>query len=123
MVLLRSAQEAIANVRKHARATSARIDVTATDHEVVLTVTDDGIGPGDAQPGEHGFGLAGIRDRASLVGGTFEFGPGATGGARLRVRPGRAGIRILGVDGEGPFRVRFTAETPGPGGVVVELEE
>lgn len=90
VVLLRSAQEAIANVRKHARATSARIDVTATDDEVVLTVTDDGIGPGDAQPGEHGFGLAGIRDRASLVGGTFEFGPGATGGARLRVVVPRA---------------------------------
>ena len=47
----------------------------------------------------------------------------AAAGARLRVRPGRPGVRILGVDGEGPFRVRFTAETPGPGGVVVELEE
>lgn len=45
------------------------------------------------------------------------------GVARLRVRPGRPGVRILGVDGEGPFRVRFTADTPGPGGVVVELED
>jgi hypothetical protein len=47
----------------------------------------------------------------------------ASPGARLRVRPGRPGVRILGVDGEGPFRVRFTADTPGPGGVVVELED
>lgn len=85
VVLLRCAQEALANVRKHARAASATIDVAANDGEVVLTVTDDGVGPGDAQPGEHGFGLAGIRDRAALVGGSFEFGPGAAGGARLRV--------------------------------------
>ena len=90
VVLLRSAQEAIANVRKHARASTATIAVTADDADVVLTVTDDGVGPGEAQPGEHGFGLAGIRDRAALAGGTFEFGPGASGGTRLRVVVPRA---------------------------------
>ena len=66
------------------------IGVVRHNGVAVVNVTDDGIGPGDAQPGEHGFGLAGIRDRASLVGGTFEFGPGATGGARLRVVVPRA---------------------------------
>ncbi|MFE6256347.1 sensor histidine kinase [Agromyces sp. NPDC057865] len=90
VVLLRSAQEAIANVRKHARASTATIAVTADDADVVLTVTDDGVGPGEAQPGEYGFGLAGIRDRAALAGGTFEFGPGASGGTRLRVVVPRA---------------------------------
>ncbi|NUT57519.1 MAG: sensor histidine kinase, partial [Agromyces sp.] len=85
VVLLRSAQEALANVRKHARASAATIEVAATGDDVVLTVADDGVGPGEAQPGEHGFGLAGIRDRAALAGGTFEFGPGASGGTRLRV--------------------------------------
>ena len=90
VVLLRSAQEAIANVRKHARASTATIAVTADDADVVLTVTDDGVGPGEAHPGEHGFGLAGIRDRAALAGGTFEFGPGASGGTRLRVVVPRA---------------------------------
>ena len=90
VVLLRSAQEALANVRKHARASAATIEVAATGADVVLTVTDDGVGPGDAEPGEHGFGLAGIRDRAALAGGTFEFGPGASGGTRLRVVVPRA---------------------------------
>jgi signal transduction histidine kinase len=85
VVLLRSAQEALANVRKHARAMAATIDVAEREGEVELTVTDDGVGPGDAVPGEGGFGLAGIRDRAALVGGSFEFGPGAAGGSRLRV--------------------------------------
>ncbi len=90
VVLLRSAQEALANVRKHARASAATIEVAATGDDVVLTVADDGVGPGEAQPGEHGFGLAGIRDRAALAGGTFEFGPGASGGTRLRVVVPRA---------------------------------
>lgn len=90
VVLLRSAQEALANVRKHARATAATIEVTASDEEVVLTVSDDGVGPGDARPGEHGFGLAGIRDRAALAGGSFAFGPGDGGGTRLRVVVPRA---------------------------------
>ena len=87
VVLLRSAQEALANVRKHAKARTATIDVVETPagDEVVLTVADDGVGPGDVAPGEQGFGLAGIRDRAALVGGSFEFGPGPDGGARLRV--------------------------------------
>jgi hypothetical protein len=53
---------------------------------------------------------------------------GGSGRRRVVVRPGRPGVRILGirefeVEGEGPVRVRFTAETPGPGGVVVELED
>jgi signal transduction histidine kinase len=85
VVLLRSAQEALANVRKHAGAVSAAIAVTATDADVTLTVTDDGVGPGDATPGSTGFGLAGIRDRAALAGGSFAFGPGEAGGSRLRV--------------------------------------
>jgi signal transduction histidine kinase len=85
VVLLRSAQEALANVRKHARARSATVDVAERDGDIVLTVTDDGVGPGGAVPGEGGFGLTGIRDRAALVGGAFEFGPGTAGGSRLRV--------------------------------------
>ena len=51
---------------------------------------------------------------------------GARGRRRVDVRPARPGVRILGdatmrVDGEGPVRVRFTAETSGPGGIVVEV--
>ncbi|GAA1060659.1 sensor histidine kinase [Agromyces bracchium] len=87
VVLLRSAQEALANVRKHANASAAEIVVTTagTPPEVVLAVRDDGVGPGDAAPGESGFGLAGMRDRVALVGGRLEFGPGRDGGTVLRV--------------------------------------
>ncbi|MFD4421026.1 sensor histidine kinase [Agromyces sp. NPDC058484] len=90
VVLLRSAQEALANVRKHAQARSASIDVSVGGDGVVLTVADDGVGPGDAEPGVNGFGLAGIRDRAAMAGGSFAFGPGPTGGSLLRVVVPRA---------------------------------
>ncbi|WP_022889269.1 sensor histidine kinase [Agromyces italicus] len=97
VVLLRCAQEGLANVRKHAQANRAEIGVTASADRVELTVRDDGVGPGnlvgDRVDGTHaggfgvagGFGLAGLRDRAALVGGAFEFGAAAGGGALLRV--------------------------------------
>ncbi|WP_353815913.1 sensor histidine kinase [Agromyces sp. SYSU T00266] len=87
VVLLRCAQEALANVRKHAHATSAEVVVTTagTPPEVVLAVRDDGVGPGGASPGDGGFGLAGMRDRVALVGGRLEFGAGRDGGTSLRV--------------------------------------
>lgn len=51
---------------------------------------------------------------------------GARGRRRINVRPARPGVRVIGaseiiVDGEGSARVRFTAETAGPGGVVVTV--
>ncbi len=54
--------------------------------------------------------------------------PGARGLRRIEVRPGRAGVRILGpaeldVVGEGPVRVRFTCDSAGPGGIVVLVKE
>ena len=91
VVLLRSAQEGLANVRKHAHASHATIAVEQAGHEVVLTVTDDGIGPGAAVPGEGGFGLAGLRDRAALVGGSFSVRAGDDGGTVLRVGVPRNG--------------------------------
>jgi signal transduction histidine kinase len=86
VVLLRCAQEGLANVRKHARARHAWVTVAGRDGEdVTLEVRDDGVGPGDAVPGDDGFGLAGMRDRVALVGGRVEFGPGERGGTVLRV--------------------------------------
>ena len=73
VVLLRCGQEGLANVRKHSGAGAARIAIDRTPHEVALTVTDDGRGLGAYRPeSENGFGLAGMRDRVSLVGGRLE---------------------------------------------------
>ncbi|SIO10165.1 sensor histidine kinase [Agromyces cerinus] len=90
VVLLRSAQEGLANVRKHASARHAAVTIESIGGEVVLTVADDGVGPGAAAPGASGFGLSGIRDRTALVGGSFAIEPGAHGGTVLRVGIPRA---------------------------------
>lgn len=90
VVLLRCAQEGLANVRKHAHASAAEVRVGADAGAVTLEVQDDGVGPGDAAAGDGGFGLAGMRDRVALVGGRVEFGPGASGGTVLRVTVPRA---------------------------------
>ncbi|WP_213815607.1 sensor histidine kinase [Glaciihabitans sp. dw_435] len=71
VVLLRCAQEALANVRKHSRATAASITVTATYNAVILRVSDNGAGFDATLPSD-GFGLAGMRDRLALAGGTLE---------------------------------------------------
>lgn len=91
VVLLRAAQEGLANVRKHAQASHAVVTVDTLAGEVVLSVRDDGVGLGSAVPGEHGFGLAGLRDRAALVGGSFAVAAGEGGGTVLRVAVPRTG--------------------------------
>jgi len=73
VVLLRCAQEGLANVRKHSRAAAATLAVERSGAAVTLTVTDNGQGLGDYRPeAEHGFGLAGMRDRVHLVGGRLD---------------------------------------------------
>jgi signal transduction histidine kinase len=83
VVILRTAQEALSNVRRHASA--ARVDLTlAYDRpdEVVLTVRDDGLGfePGDARSG---FGLDGVQARAAEVGGDVQVRSEPGGGTTL----------------------------------------
>ncbi len=79
VVLLRSAQEALANVRKHSGARTARISLGGTENGVLLTVADDGIGF-DPSSDTNGFGLRGMRNRVEQVGGTLtvESGPKGT---------------------------------------------
>jgi signal transduction histidine kinase len=69
VVLLRAAQEAFANIRKHAQASTVSVELSGTEGGVRLSVADNGIGLGD----EHtqGFGLRGMRSRVAQVGGTM----------------------------------------------------
>jgi signal transduction histidine kinase len=89
VVLLRCTQEALANVRKHARAGHVTITLAAADGVATLEVCDDGIGFDETAPSE-GFGLAGLRERLALVGGGLdiqsEVGRGTTLAASLPAR-------------------------------------
>ncbi|WP_299446295.1 sensor histidine kinase [uncultured Phycicoccus sp.] len=86
VVLLRTAQEALSNVRRHAAAAQVALDLAYEPDRVVLTVTDDGRGFDPAADGS-GFGLDGVRARAAEVGGGVGVvsAPGAGTTLRLEV--------------------------------------
>ncbi|SEF36726.1 Signal transduction histidine kinase [Amycolatopsis pretoriensis] len=77
VVLLRGAQEALNNVRRHAAASSVSVRLSVVDDSVRLSVRDDGAG---FEPdGVTGFGLRGMRSRAEQVGGTLSVRSGPSG--------------------------------------------
>ncbi|WP_188111347.1 sensor histidine kinase [Nocardioides antri] len=81
----RVVQEALTNVLKHADGRRSRVRIRYLPHSVELEVTDDGRAAHAAQNGG-GHGLAGMRERVSLYGGTLEAGPVPDGGWRLLAR-------------------------------------
>jgi len=80
VALYRIAQEAVTNAVRHARdATRVTVRVADEDEQVRLTVRDDG----DASTTAHtppGYGLVGMAERASLLGGSLQAGPDPDGG-------------------------------------------
>ncbi len=93
VVLLRAAQEALGNVRKHAGARSAQVVLTSADGRATLEVRDDGVGIRAADvEATTGFGLAGMRRRVEEAGGVFEVVGEPGSGTRLRIAvPAAAG--------------------------------
>jgi signal transduction histidine kinase len=84
--LYRAAQEALTNVRKHARASRVdlRLDYTAPAG-VRLTVQDNGVGAPSGAEREGRFGLVGMRERVHLLGGEVRIQTGPGQGFRLEV--------------------------------------
>ncbi|MBS1187349.1 MAG: domain S-box [Burkholderiaceae bacterium] len=79
-VLFRILQEALNNVLKHARASRVQIDLRRHDGRLVLKVTDNGVGITQTQNKEQkSFGLTGIRERISVLGGTLEIDSSGNG--------------------------------------------
>ncbi|MFZ0381687.1 MAG: GAF domain-containing sensor histidine kinase [Solirubrobacteraceae bacterium] len=76
--IYRLVQESLTNVIKHAQASKVRVSVAAIEGEVRIEVQDDGLGFDPAVRSE-GFGLAGIRERVFLAGGTVELQSGENG--------------------------------------------
>ncbi len=89
--IYRLAQESITNARRHARhATEVTVTVTGDAGRVRLTVDDDG-SPGPPGRTPNGYGLVGMRERATLLGGTFHAGPTAGRGWRVEATLPRTG--------------------------------
>ncbi|MFC5185421.1 sensor histidine kinase [Actinomadura harenae] len=88
LAAFRIVQEALTNVVKHARASTADVRVDRAPGAVTIEVTDDGHGHATAgtPDGASGSGIGGMRERARALGGELEAGPGPDGGFRVRAR-------------------------------------
>jgi signal transduction histidine kinase len=88
--LYRLVQEAMTNAGKHADAQHVEVSIVQSDGTVVASVSDDGKGFNPDNVGS-GFGLVGMRERLSLVGGNLDLtsapGAGTTVTARVPVGP------------------------------------
>lgn len=84
IVLLRTAQEALANARRHARASQVILSLHRERGDMVVSVTDDGVGfdPDHAA----GTGLTGLRNRVEQAGGDFALQSQPGQGTRLAAR-------------------------------------
>ena len=89
--IYRLAQESITNARRHARhATRVAVAVTGDDDQVRLTVDDNG-STAVSSRAPAGYGLVGMHERATLLGGTFQAGPTAGRGWRVEASLPRTG--------------------------------
>ena len=86
LALYRIAQEGLTNVLRHAGPVAAAfLQLTWDDDAVTLTVSDDGRGAAAKGDGTGG-GIQGMKERATVFGGTLAAGPKAGGGFVLRAR-------------------------------------
>jgi two-component system CheB/CheR fusion protein len=94
LAFYRVAQEALTNVAKHAHASRVDLVLDARGSSVVMVIEDDGVGfdTTDGAAFEHGVGIAGMGERAALVGATLEIesSPGRGAAVYLRCPVGTA---------------------------------
>lgn len=83
--LYRIAQEALTNIRRHAQATQAGLQLTFTADTIQLAITDDGRGFNVATIPPNRFGLVGLRERVNLLNGRLHLESHPGTGTRLDV--------------------------------------
>lgn len=92
--LFRIAQESITNAVRHARnASCIHVVVTKGPESIRLTVQDDGESVPVRPMASAGFGLAGMKERAALLGGTLRAGPEGIQGCKVEAAFPLGGIR------------------------------
>jgi len=85
-LLFRLVQEALLNIRKHARATQVSIQLRRQGDRVLVEIADDGIGfdPAGVQSGH--YGLLIMQERARALGGTLDIASSADAGTRVSIQ-------------------------------------
>lgn len=92
--LFRIAQEAVNNALKHGKARKIRLGLVSKRGQVILTVTDNGVGISGGK-GKEGLGLHTMHYRAKLIGATLDIQKAVGGGTRVtcKFKPGPVGGR------------------------------
>ena len=95
-------QESLSNILQHAQASLVRVELRQVDGMLSMTISDNGIGVGDASRNKAGsFGLVGIEERVSLLGGTCSISGSPNGGTAVAISvpvDGRSAPASVAVD-------------------------
>jgi signal transduction histidine kinase len=86
LAAFRIVQESLTNIVRHASASTATVRLSYTNGEVTVQIDDDGTGAGGEGVDSGGSGIAGMRERATALGGDLDAGRLSTGGFRVRAR-------------------------------------
>jgi PAS domain S-box-containing protein len=85
--LYRVAQESLSNVARHASASQVDVELTRSQSELIVTITDNGVGFDYERSGHgsHGLGLIGMKERVALVHGELLVSSAVGKGTRVQV--------------------------------------
>ncbi len=107
LVAYRTAQEALTNVSKHARAARVVVDLAVTDSVLSLEISDDGRGITSADLAKaQSFGIRGLHERASTVGGWIDLSSSVRGTSLILSVP------LAEFDGARPDPAALPAQDP-----------
>jgi len=85
IAIFRIAQEAMTNIAKHAKASVVEVNLGMKHNKIQLVISDNGIGPKlvTTKKRKRSFGVIGMTERASALGGIFSIEPRPEGGTRV----------------------------------------
>jgi len=95
--LFRIVQESLTNIVRHASAKNVDIKLYQSENQLIMTITDDGIGMSETSRKE-GFGLVGMRERVAELGGNFAILNSENSGTTIRVELSISTITTSGLD-------------------------
>jgi signal transduction histidine kinase len=79
-------QEALHNVAKHAKAKNVTLQMARENDAISLVIQDDGVGITSSPVAGRNFGLAGMQERVSMLGGTVKVASSKNKGTRIEVK-------------------------------------
>ena len=86
LVVFRIMQESLTNISRHSNATRIDIGLLKTGEAIYFTIADNGKGISEMEiNSKNSFGIIGMKERAQVLGGTFEIGCGKAKGTTIKI--------------------------------------